>query len=329
MTTTIEPDFAAAADALRARRVVCVAHVDPDADTLGSALALAHALRSLGTDAVVAIGSADGGPVRVPERLRTLPGVEELVVDAVEAAPPVLAVLDCSEPDRLGTRAALLESAGTVVWIDHHERGAPRGDVTVVDPHASATCELVAVVVRRLGVPLTGDVAACCFAGLVTDTGRFSNAATSASALRLAADLVEGGVDVAGLSRSLFESVGFDELRLLGRVLAAARRAPGGLVWSTVTEEELTEAGLAFGETDGLVEMLRGVDGTRCALLLKRRVDGRIKGSMRGVDMEVASIARSLGGGGHPLAAGFDTAADEAEVVQRVTCALAGRDAEG
>lgn len=327
MTTIADHDFEAAASALRARRVVCAAHLDPDADTLGSALAVAHALRSLGTDAVVVIGSVDGGPAEVPPRLRSLPGWDELVTDHVEADPEVLVVLDCSEPERLGAHAAAIDRAGLVVWIDHHDRGDPRGDVIIIDPAASATTEIVAGVIRQLGVPLTGDVATCCFAGLVTDTGRFSNAGTRSAALRLAADLVDGGVDVARLSRGLFESVGFEELRLLGRVLAAARWERGGLVWSTVTEDELAGAGLAFGETDGLVEQLRGVDGARCALLLKRRTDGRFKGSLRGVDREVASIARDFGGGGHSLAAGFETDADIDDVVWRVACALDGRSA--
>lgn len=328
-TTTRELDFDGAVDALRAQRVVCAAHVDPDGDTLGSALALVHALRALGVDAVAAIGSADGRPASLPERLRVLPGAGELVTAEVEPDPAVFAVLDCAVPERLGHLADRLDRADTVVWIDHH-RGEPRGAVTLVDPEAAATGEIVAELIRRLGVPLTGDVATCCFVALATDTGRFGNEATRPAALRLAADLVAGGVDVAGVSRALFASYGFEELRLLGRVLADARREPGGLVWSVVGEEDLAGAGLELGDTDGAVELLRGVDDARCALLLKQRAGGGLKGSLRSVgDVDVAAIARALGGGGHASAAGFSTDADPAEVVACVSRALDGEAPRG
>lgn len=321
-TTTPELSFAEAAHVLRAPRVVCAVHVDPDGDALGSALALTHALRSVGVDAVTTIGAHDG-PGRVPARLRVLPGADELVSADVEPAPEVLAVLDCATPQRLGGLASLVEHAGTVVWIDHHRHGEPCGAVQVIDPAAAATAELVAEVVRGLGVPLTGDVATCCFAGLATDTGRFSNAATRGSTLRLAAELVDGGVDVPGLSRSLFESYPVDELRVLGRVLAAARREPSGLVWSTIAETELAASGLALGDTDAAVELMRGVDGARCALLLKQRAGGGLRGSLRGIgDVDVAAIARQFGGGGHASAAAFDTDADLDDAVARVVAAL-------
>lgn len=321
-TTTPELNFDRAAQALRVPRVVCAVHVDPDGDALGSALALTHALRSLGVEAVTTIGGHDGAGT-VPARLTALPGADELVSAHVEPAPDVLAVLDCATPERLGRLADLVEHAGTVVWIDHHQQGTPHGTVQVVDPRAAATAELVAEVIRRLGVPLTGDVATCCFAGLATDTGRFTNAATRGATLRLAGELVDGGVDVPGLSRRLFDSIELDELRVLGRMLAAARREPGGLVWSLVTEAELSAHGLALGDTDSAVELMRGVNGTQCALLLKQRAAGGLKGSLRGVDgVDVAAIAQQFGGGGHASAAGFDTETDPDEVVARIVDAL-------
>lgn len=330
-TTTPELNFDGAAQALRAPRVVCAVHMEPDADALGSALALTHAVRALGGEAVTAIG-ARSEPEGVPARLRALPGAGELVSTDVEPAPEVLAVLDCATPERLGGLAPLVEQAGTVVWIDHHQHGTPRGAVQVVDPTAAATAELAAEIVRRLGVPLTGDVATCCFAGLATDTGRFSNGATRGSTLRLAAELADGGVDVPGLSRALFESFALEELRVLGRVLAAARHERGGLVWSTVAETELAASGLALGDTDRAVELMRGVTGARCALLLKQRADGGLKGSLRGVgDVDVAAIARQLGGGGHAGAAGFDTDTDTdpADVVAWMAAILDSEPSEG
>lgn len=324
MTTTTRPElnFDRAAQALRVPRVVCAVHVDPDGDALGSALALSHALRSLGVEAVTAIGGHDDGGA-VPARLTALPGSDEIVSAHVEPAPDVLAVLDCATPERLGRLAGLVERAGTVVWIDHHQHGTPRGAVQVVDPRAAATAELVAEVIRRLGVPLTGDVATCCFAGLATDTSRFTNAATRGAALRLAGELVDGGVDVPGLSRGLFDSIELDELRVLGQTLAAARREPGGLVWSLITETELSANGLTLGDTDTAVELMRGVNGTHCALLLKQRAAGGLKGSLRGVGgVDVAAIAQQFGGGGHASAAGFDTEAGPDEVVARIVDAL-------
>lgn len=330
MTTTPDLDLSAAARALRAPRVVCMAHMDPDADTLGSALALTHALRAVGTDAVTAVGSPAGAADVVPGRLQALPGAGDLVTTEVESHPDVVAVLDCAVAERLGGLAGVLDRAGRVVWLDHHQPGEPQGSVVVVDPAAAATAEIVARLVGELGVALTGDVATCCYAGLVTDTGRFTNEATTPSALRLAAELIEGGVDVVGLNRALFDVMGFEQLRLLGRVLAGAHREPGGLVWSTVTEHQLAEAGLTLADTDGVVELLRDVEDARCALLLKQRATGGLKGSLRGVgEVEVASIAGRFGGGGHRRAAGFDTQATVADVVAGVVEALDGRRERG
>lgn len=321
--TTAEWERAVAA--LRGERLLIACHMDPDADTLGSALALAQAVGLAGRGtAEVVVGTVDGRPASLPRRLGALPGAEDVVDPTRVAVPDTLVVVDCSGPDRLGSLAPLVDQAGQVVWIDHHRDGGARGDVLLVDPTAAATAELVADLVRRLGVPLEGSVATNLYAGLVTDTGRFGHSSTTPSAMRLGAELVAADVDVVGLTRLLFAEQRFSELTLLGAVLADARLDPRGLVWSVVDEEQLDAAGLAFGETDGLVDHLRTVSEADCALLLKRRRSGELKCSLRSINgVEVRSVAASFGGGGHDQAAGFTAHDDVEDVVERVAEAVA------
>ncbi len=323
--TITTPEWERATAALRGDPMVVACHMDPDADTLGSGLALAEALRrARRASPQVVVGSPDGEAARLPRRLGQLPGAAQVADPASLRVPATLVVVDCSGPDRLGGLSWLVDQAAQVIWIDHHRDGGAPGDVRLVDPEAAATAELVAELVRRMGVRLDGAVATNLYAGLVTDTGRFGHGSTTPAALELGAELVAAGVDVVGLTRLLFAEQRFAELRLLGAVLAEARLDPRGLVWSVVDEAQLDEAGLAFGETDGLVDHLRTVSEAECALLLKRRRSGELKGSLRSISgVEVRSMAAALGGGGHDQAAGFSVTADLDDVVERIAQAVA------
>jgi len=313
-----------------AEEVVLACHVSPDGDALGSMLALAHALRRRGTRVLPSFAE----PFVVPQSLHVLPG-RDLLVDpaSVPAAPALLVTFDTGSVDRLGSLADRVAAAGEVLVVDHHASNTGYGTLHLVDPAAPATAVLVAELVRRLDVPLDADIAACVYAGLVTDTGSFRFAGTTPATHELAARLLATGIRPDVLGRELFDSHPFGWLPMVGKVLARARLEPAevgglGLVWSESRLAELTEHGLAADQAESLVDLVRTAREAEVAAVLKELPDGRWAVSVRSkgrVDVGAACVA--LGGGGHRFAAGFTagTSLDGTLPVLRAALAAAPR----
>jgi bifunctional oligoribonuclease and PAP phosphatase NrnA len=314
--------IAAAAELLAgAGAVTLLAHVQPDADSLGSALALGIALHRRG----VAVQVSFATPEQMPESLRIL-DVYGLVVppDEVPAEPEVLVACDAAEPARLGALADRLGTARHSIMIDHHVTNPGFGQLQLLDPGAEASVVIVRRLLAAMDVPLDADVARCIYAGLVTDTSNFIAAGESAH--RLAAELVAAGVDVQPLVRSLMYTHPYAWLDALGQVLQDAVLEPDaagglGLVHATVpcvdVERFRTE------DVDSVVDMVRTIAEAEVAAVFKQvsatrwitslRSDGRI---------DVATVAGRLGGGGHPGAAGFTWEGTAEELLAALRAAL-------
>ncbi|MDX1689749.1 MAG: bifunctional oligoribonuclease/PAP phosphatase NrnA [Acidimicrobiia bacterium] len=302
-----------------AESLAITGHVNPDGDALGSALALAHAARIAGTDAVVSFG---GGSV-IPDHY----GFLDLgpVVDRADFPhePDVMVVFDTGSPDRLADLAGPAAAAGTLVVVDHHVTNDGFGDVAVIDPTASASALLAYHLIRALGWTVDARVATALHTGLVTDTGRFQYSNTDADTLRVAADLLEAGARPDEIGQAVYESVPFGYLRVASSVLGRARLEPElSFVWSYVTDEDLGQGNVGPADLDGLIDDLRIAREAGVAALLKQ-VSGGYKVSLRsrgGVD--VGAIALDNGGGGHHNAAGFTAEGTPAEIVERVRAGL-------
>lgn len=288
-----------------AREVALVCHVNPDADAMGSMLGLADFLAKRGKKVAAAWPN---GPEDAPRWLEALPAREHLVAPGdLPAEPPVLVTLDAADPDRLDALRPLLERASTVVCIDHHRTNPGFGTVNVIDPDASATAELVFRLIERMGGGLDADVAACLYAGLVTDTGAFQYEATSPEILRIAAKLREQPFDHVRLAQALFADHSLPALRVIGRVVGRAKHVPeASLIWAAVSRDELEREGVAMSELDDLIDFLRTAREADVAAVAKEQPDRAWKVSMRSRgDTDVAAIAEGFGGGGHRLAAGY------------------------
>jgi phosphoesterase RecJ-like protein len=309
-----------------ADEIVLACHISPDGDALGSMLGLAHALHRRGTRVLPSFTE----PFVVPASLRVLPGRDLLVEPAaVPAAPRLMVTFDTGSADRLGTLAAQAAAAAEVLVVDHHATNTHYGTMHLVDPAAPATAVLVAELVRRLGVPLDAKIAACLYAGLVTDTGSFRFAGTTPATHRLAAELLSTGIRPDVLGRELFDSHPFGWLPMIGKVLARARLEPAavgglGLVWSETRLAELTEHGLAADQAESVVDLVRTAREAEVAAVLKELPDGRWAVSVRSkgqVDVGAACVA--LGGGGHRFAAGFTSTAGPDGTLPALRAALA------
>jgi phosphoesterase RecJ-like protein len=215
--------------------------------------------------------------------------------------------LDCSNADRLGELFQSAESAETLVNIDHHEDNTMYGDINLVDEKTSSTAELIYRILIAAGWELEPEVATCLYTGLMTDTGRFQHRNTTPETFNAASEMVEAGADIFQVVREIYENQSLSYTHLVGKALQRVEvREECGLIYSYVTQADLDETGASLSETEDLIDYLRVVRGTSVVALFKELEDGRVRVSLRSRDtVEVGPIARSMGGGGHAMAAGY------------------------
>ena len=327
--TAAEADWAAAVGLLTAcDPVALVCHVGPDGDALGSMLALGLALRSKGVEVKASFGSQ---PFEVPTAYASLPGLDLLVeADQIPSAPGLLVTFDTGSADRLGVLADRVEAAQHVLVIDHHTTNTRFGTVNLIDEEAAATAVMVVELLDRMGLPLTQQIAAPVYTGLVTDTGSFKYAATTPKVHELAARLLATGIRHDLISRDIWDTAPFAYVQLLGAVCSRAVLEPGavgglGLVWATVTGEDLSRHGLALSDVEGVIDVLRISREAEVAAVLKTDPsDGLLKISLRSKGaIDVGALCAALGGGGHRFAAGFTSVDTCVQTVERLRAALA------
>jgi phosphoesterase RecJ-like protein len=303
-----------------AERIWLPLHVSPDGDCLGSCLAFARVLRSRGYDCTVV--SSDP----IPEVYCPLFNPDDVFVGDVPPGPPPthIACLDLSDVTRTGGFYKANEALHTgkkrakILNLDHHVTNLQFGDLNLLDPRAAACAEQIAVAFDELGWAVDAETARYILLGLTTDTLGFRTPATSPRTLRVAAHMVERGGSLFDIVDAVFNTRPLSTIMLWGKVLANVKLgANGRVIYVRVTPEMLQEAGAKEEELEGLSSYLSTVRGTvKVSAVLKEREDGTTRTSLRsnpGVD--VASIARHFGGGGHPQAAGatIQTTGEEAE----------------
>jgi bifunctional oligoribonuclease and PAP phosphatase NrnA len=200
-----------------------------------------------------------------------------------------------------------------VLDVDHHHDNTRFGRINLIVSDASSTGEIVRDLVSELGVELTPEIAEALYVALVTDTGRFQYSNTTPKSLRLAAELVEAGVDVQRVFQGIYESVEFAKLKLLAKALERAELYEGGrLVITYLLRDDFNALGVGEEYAEGLIDYLRAVDGAEMAATIREPpepVDAIRRISMRAAsdELDVSEIAQKRGGGGHRQAAGFST----------------------
>src|SRR4249919_1428423 len=316
---TTSDDLKAVAGALRSHdRFLLVTHENPDGDALGSLLAAKLGLESLGKD--IAMYLTGDAPLPKEYSFMPLDGLmRELPADAGER---VVVALDCANRERIGQDTAFVDDAPLTVNIDHHQDNSRFGDVNVVVADASSTSEVLRDLLAELDVKLTPEIAEALYVALVTDTGRFQYANTTAKAFRLAAELVDAGADVHRVFQVVYESVEFAKLKLLARVLERAQVYEGGrLVVSYLLRSDFTELNAAEAYSEGLIDTLRAAEGADMVALIREppragRPARRVSLRASTDELDVSAIARKSGGGGHRQAAGFSSDASIEEITR-------------
>jgi len=306
-------------------RFLLTTHERPDGDAVGSLAAMQQVLAAMGKDAVAFL-PADEFPLPYEYRFIHLEGLVTTPPD--DLSERVFVFLDCGNLDRTPAKA-LHEQARCVLNIDHHHDNTRFGRLNHVDSTASCTAEMVWDLMKGLGVQATHPIAEALYVGVVTDTGRFMYENTGSRAHEMAAELIEGGIDVHAIYRRLYEGIPQGKLELLARGLSNVQRYDGGLLTVThLTREDYQSTGADESYSEGVVDHLRSVEGTLVAGLVRDLLadgDSKRKVSLRATDdrVDVSQIARAQGGGGHRRAAGFSTDLDFPELVEFLRGALA------
>lgn len=292
-------------------------HVHPDADVLGTLLALGAALADRGWTVTW------GGPHAAPSSLSFLPGIEKYQCLArVEGAFDVVVLTDCPNPDRTQGLMEQARRTGAIINIDHHHDNRRYGDVNWVEPTAAATGEMVYDLLVALGAPITPAMATNLFTAIHVDTGSFRYSNVTPATFRIAAALVIAGADPSFISRHLYEQRPAQALGWLGEALSRIEVSPDGQVaWLVLPAGVVPEH---FVEAEDLVNYPRSVASVRVACLLRER-DSAVKVSLRGKgDVDVSRIAARFGGGGHPNAAGCTMAGPLERATRELLTAVRG-----
>jgi phosphoesterase RecJ-like protein len=300
-----------------ADKFVLVTHEHPDGDALGSLVGMHRVLRALGKDSVMFM-AADEFPLPHEYRFFDFDGLQSHAPGDLDER--TIVFLDCGNIDRNPIEAFKGDEAH-ILNIDHHHDNTRFGTVNHVVEDASCTAEIVWDLMSALRIAPTIEIAEALYVGLVTDTGKFMYENTGPRAHVMAAELIAAGIDVHDIYRRLYEGMPFPKLELLGRALAALERIDDdALTFAYLSRDDFRLAGAEESYSEGIIDHLRSVEGTKVAALARELLDGsgaRKKVSLRSTDgdIDVSAIARAGGGGGHRRAAGVSTELSHDELV--------------
>lgn len=317
-------DFAPAVRLINAAdKILLAGHISPDGDTVGSTLALCHILRRMGKQPQVVFQDD------IPQYLRFLPGIEDIVKPSdVTVKPDLLVLVDCATLNRTGDGwfEGYLGSAPLLI-LDHH---AMRDDIpatTLIDPRLAATAEMVYWLGEALGVELDLDIARCIYAAINTDTGGFRFTNTRVHTFEIAAKLRAIGVSLEEMRVQLFESRTLPNLQMMGAAMVNMRQsADKKLVWTAMDRELKQRYGAKPGDTDSIAGQTMMVEDVKVGVFFDEREDaeGRpvVKISFRGRNgYNVGALAAEFGGGGHLAASGCTLSGYLADIQPQILAA--------
>jgi phosphoesterase RecJ-like protein len=277
-------------------RFLLTSHARPDGDAIGSALACGQILRLLGKQAEVVLHDP------VPRIYQLLPFADRIVqADRVNGRYEAAILLECDSIQR--TRLEGLENQ-FLISIDHHASGRPFAHVNWIDPHATATAELVYQLAKAAGVPISREIATCLYTALLTDTGSFMFKGTNEQTFALARELVLAGADPAQCAQNVYFAHSTAKMRLLGAALSNLHRE-GPLAWIWVTRDQMERSQAKEEDCEGIVNYALSIQDVEVAAFFREMADGRYRVSLRSKGkLNVADIAERFGGGGHECASG-------------------------
>jgi phosphoesterase RecJ-like protein len=294
-------------------------HAGPDGDALGSMSALGHILTKLGKRFRMYNESG------VPEHLRILRLPGEVLTEPPADTPKWIITMDCGDLERTGDAFTAYAQGKRIVNIDHHLGNPMFGEVNWVDTGYSSVGEMIAGLAEGLDIPLDGDIGEGVYMALVSDTGYFAYGNTKPKTMRIAADIVERGLDPGDFNVRLQNTWSLNRLQLMSAVLdKAALHFGGRLGVVVVTLDMMRTTGTTAADTEGLVNYVRRIRGVEASALLREDEPGIIKISLRSPGIiNVQELAARFGGGGHRNASGARMEGSPEAVLKKILDAFA------
>lgn len=305
------------------RHPLLITHVNPDGDAVGSVAGLGLALEARGHQVTLLT------PTVQPPFVRNIPAANRIQDFSANPRLPadvdMIVLVDTGDLRRIGRvweNAREYVLARPIVVVDHHVTNTGEGIVNFVDPSRSSTCELLYELLRAWDVTITPAIATALLFGIWTDTQSFRTSNTTPAALRTAADLLECGADRALIVRDVYNSVAVSTAQLMGLALSAMQQE-GPIVWASVSQEMYRATGADDDAAAEVTDYLATLGDFQISAMFKERKDGKIKVSLRSLPpIDVSSIAKQFGGGGHRQAAGFELDGPLPQAEERVIPAL-------
>lgn len=304
-----------------AGRIAVVAHVRPDGDAVGSVLGLALSLRAMGKEVIALL--EDG----VPENLAFLPGTETVIQPGTEPLQVDLAIaLDTATHERIGEKCkALLDPAPLLVNIDHHPTNPGYGTLNLIDSASPATGQIIYNLLSEHGLPIDDAVRQNLFIAISTDTGSFQYSSTNARTHRIAAEMIEAGLDTSRLAQLIYQSYPLRRLELMRAMLNEMQIRAGGRIASwQLTQKLMDDIAMLPGDTEGLIDTLRMIDSVVTCVIFEDIPGGKVRVSARSKDqrVDVSAVCAQFGGGGHRMASGARLKGPIGEAAEKFLTAL-------
>ena len=305
-----------------AKTIVLTTHVHPDGDGLGSALALKRGLMRLNKTVRILLEDEMPARYRFMDHNGDVEKVDLSVASWINDA-DLFVVLDTNDVHRVGSPISM-RGGRPVCIIDHHQGVASDGTTLICDPDASSTGELIYRILTRLGVEVDPSIAEPIYASILYDTGSFRYIRNRSETLRVAAKLLDVGVDAAQLQEEIFSNKPQDLPKLLGRALQAMTYARDGqIAWTIVRQEMIDDLDLDPEALRELISFMISLQGVLVAVVLKQRGDDVYKLSIRSKEaVDIFPVAQRRGGGGHIHAAGATISGEPSELMDQILSEL-------
>ncbi|NMA33053.1 MAG: bifunctional oligoribonuclease/PAP phosphatase NrnA [Clostridiaceae bacterium] len=299
----------------KAGSIAILPHIAADGDAIGSSLALAIGLSGTGKDVRVLLEE------KVPQIYSFLPGLELAgLFDADDRRYDLAVALDCGDLERLGSRRTLFEKASITVNIDHHPTNPGFAALDYTDPSCAASAEIIYALLGEMGIDPGNDEATCLYTAIASDTGGFRYSNTTPATHIIASELLIKGIDVADISRRIFDTVSPGKVRLAGEAINSLKLYEDGRIAVIyIPNEAMRRSGAADEDTDGIINIARNINGVEAAAMLREMENGDIRVNLRSNShVDVSAIASKYSGGGHTRAAGFTVRIGDLEQVGKM-----------
>lgn len=285
----------------KAEKIYIVGHINPDGDSIGSSFAMYFALKNMGKNVDVIMPNYG-------TRFEFLEYVKLAKKNVEEKKYDLLICVDSSDKKRLDISAEDFNKAKKIIIIDHHVTKPMKADVLVIEVEAPATTEIIYDLLISQSMDIDKQIAECIYLGLLTDTGSFNYQRTTGKTMRIAAEMMDKGIDFGLICKRMNDTVKENKLQLITLGINNMEKYMDGKIrYTQVEKEDLDRLGVELEDADGVTNYLRMIEGTQVSIYVRGISSDEYKVSIRSDGhVDISGICISFGGGGHVRAAGFN-----------------------